>query len=550
MTSLTRRTVYYLLVLVAATLALTGAYSLGMSVWEGRPRPWYQSLQVVVQTFTTTGFGEDAPWRSPQMNLLVIVIQLAGIGLILSAVDVFVVPWLRKALRPTAPTRLSSHSGHVIVCGYTPRVEVFVDEMKTRGQDYVLILSDAERAGTLMEEGYTVMTGDPTSMETLEAAHLASARVLVADVADDENASVALAACEVDPDGRIITLVEDASLAQYHRAAGADLTLSPRQLLGQSLAARVPMAAAANVEKSVAEQDDIEFAEIVVTRRSPLHGCTLAEAKLPDRFGLRVIGTWLDNSFETSPASDTVLNDHTRLFVAGSGDQLADVRREMSAYVRAFTAQSILLAGYGDSGHAVAASLRQARAEVTVVDVQDQEGVDVVGDVRDPEVLREAGIETASALIVSVDDDTVATFTTLIARDLNPDLQILVRAHEESTVQNLYRAGADFVQALPVVCGRMLATTVFEDDGHLAPDQHVNVVRLPVPTLEGRTLADVDPDPQTNYTVLAVSRGDAFLTDTNNGAFTFEAGDEVIVAGTDDGLEQFRARLQGAAGAS
>ena len=94
--------------LVAATMGLTAAYSLGMSVWEGRPRPWYQALEVVVQTFTTTGYGEDAPWGSPQMNLLVIVIQLAGIGFIPSAVDVFVVPRLREALRPTAPTSLAA----------------------------------------------------------------------------------------------------------------------------------------------------------------------------------------------------------------------------------------------------------------------------------------------------------------------------------------------------------------------------------------------------------------------------------------------------------
>lgn len=36
MTSLTRHTVYYLLVLVAATVGLTAAYSLGMNVWGRR----------------------------------------------------------------------------------------------------------------------------------------------------------------------------------------------------------------------------------------------------------------------------------------------------------------------------------------------------------------------------------------------------------------------------------------------------------------------------------------------------------------------------------
>lgn len=220
MPSFPRRTGYYLLVLLVTTLLFTGAYSLGMSVWEGRPRPWYRALEVVVQTFTTTGFGEDAPWQSPQMNLLVIVIQLAGIGFILSAVDVFVVPWLREALRPTAPKTLSERSDHVIVCGYTSRVEVFIDEMIARGQEYVLIDPDPEQAASLYEQDYEVMEGDPTSTAVLERASVGSAKALVADVADDENASIALAAREACPERRIITLAEDASLTRYHRAAG------------------------------------------------------------------------------------------------------------------------------------------------------------------------------------------------------------------------------------------------------------------------------------------------------------------------------------------
>jgi hypothetical protein len=127
-----------------------------MSVWEGRPRPWYQVLQVVVQTFTTTGFGEDAPWQSLQINLLVIAIQLAGIGFILSAVDVFVVPWLREALRPTAPKALSARSGHVIVCGYTPRVEIFITAIspETKLEDHVclFVAGTADQLATLRNE--------------------------------------------------------------------------------------------------------------------------------------------------------------------------------------------------------------------------------------------------------------------------------------------------------------------------------------------------------------------------------------------------------------
>lgn len=72
----TRRTVQYLGAVALVTIAFTLAYNTGLSVWEGRSQPLYQSLEVVFQTFTTTGYGEDAPWSTLPMNLLVI----AGTG--------------------------------------------------------------------------------------------------------------------------------------------------------------------------------------------------------------------------------------------------------------------------------------------------------------------------------------------------------------------------------------------------------------------------------------------------------------------------------------
>jgi Trk K+ transport system NAD-binding subunit len=548
MSSFPRRTGYYLLVLLATTLLFTGAYSVGMSVWEGRPRPWYQALEVVVQTFTTTGYGEDAPWQSPQMNLLAILMQLAGIGLILSAVDVFVVPWLRDALRPTVPRTLGPKTDHVLVCGHSPRVEAFIDEMEARDQEYVLVEPDSERARALHEAGAQVVRGDPTSTATLEQVHVDAARVLVADVSDDENASIVLAAAEVAPDTRLITLAEDASLAQYHEAAGADVALSPRRLLGRSLAVRVPRAAATNIEESVAEGRDIDVAELVVTPRGPLHGRTVEEVGLQDRFGVRVVGAWFDGTFETPVAPDTRLDDTTRLFIAGPPDGMSALRGEWGRYVQAFTPQPILLVGYGDTGTETAASLRQTQVDVEVLDLDSREGVDVVGDARDPDVLREAGVETASTLIVAVGDDTAATFVTLIARDVNPDLQILARAQNEDSVQNLYRAGANFVQALPTVCGRMLAATVFEDERPAPRDRDFQVVRQAEPDLAGRRLSEVDAEAQTNYTVVSVVRDDTFVTDADRDTFVFQEGDEVIVAGTSDGLQQFRERVQEAGG--
>ena len=547
----TRRTVYYLALVVATTLLFTLVYNVGMAVWEGRPQPLYRSLEVVIQSFTTTGYGEDAPWRTPQMNLLAITMQLTGIGLILTAVDVFAVPWLRDALAPSAPESADDLRNHVIICEHTPRTEAFVTELDARGRAYVLVEADEERAARLHEDGYRVVHGDPESTDTLRAAGIESARAVVADAADDINARIVLSARDARPDVRVITLVEDASLARYHRAAGADEVLSPRQLLGSSLARQVPTTVTTDVgggagstdEKgsgiSLPNGNDFELVELTVAEHSDLHGKTFGEARLRERFGVNVIGAWFDGDFQTPVGMDERLAARTRLLVAGESAQVEALQEATASTVRRFGPQRIVIAGFGDSGHAAADALANSGAEVTVLDTEADADADVVGDARDPETLDAAGIADASALIVTVADDTTAIFVTLIARELNPDLYIIVRANEEVDVQKLYRAGGDYVQSLATVSGRMLASTVFEDEEVLAYDKQINVVRLPAGSLVGRTIVDERVRTETGCTVVAAGRDDETITDFDPEEFTFESGDEVIIAGTDEATTEF-----------
>ena len=157
-------------------------------------------------------------------------------------------------------------------------------------------------------------------------------------------------------------------------------------------------------------------------------------------------------------------------------------------------------------------------------------------------MLSAAGVETATSLVVSVGDDTTAIFATLIARDLNPDLQIVVRADEDKDTRKLYRAGADYVQSLATVSGRMLASTVFEDETVLAYDRRVNVVRVPAAGLAGVTLAEAAVRTVTGCTVVAVVRDGEMVTEFDPATLTFEADDEVVVAGTDDAVTRFERR--------
>lgn len=58
-------------------MAVSTIYYYTMVVFEGRSTTFFHSAQVVVETFTGTGFGSDSPWQSPITNTLVILLDLS-----------------------------------------------------------------------------------------------------------------------------------------------------------------------------------------------------------------------------------------------------------------------------------------------------------------------------------------------------------------------------------------------------------------------------------------------------------------------------------------
>jgi hypothetical protein len=130
-----RRTVYYVVLLTGSMLVFAVLYQNGMRIYEGRPRTFLHSVQIVVETFTTTGFGSDSPWTSPQMNVLVIVMDLFGTVLIFMAFPVLAFPLLEDILSTTVPTAVDDLDDHVVICTYTPRADVLIDELESRDVD-------------------------------------------------------------------------------------------------------------------------------------------------------------------------------------------------------------------------------------------------------------------------------------------------------------------------------------------------------------------------------------------------------------------------------
>ncbi|SEO22987.1 Trk K+ transport system, NAD-binding component [Halogranum amylolyticum] len=534
-----RRTVYYSILLTGLMLGYAVLYHHGMRIFEGDDITFLHSLQVVVETFTTTGFGSDAPWQSPEMNAFVILMDLTGVAVIFMALPVLVFPLLEDVFSTTVPKSIENGlSDHVVICSYTPRTDALIAELDSWGVGYVLVEPDRERATELYEDDYTVIHGDPESTEGLERAGLVEARALVADVSDQVDASIVLTAQEVAEEIPIVSVVEEPNRTAYHRLAGADTVLSPRPLLGKSLASKVTTSVTSDLDGAIDIGGDIEVAELPIHRGSRLAGTTLAESGIRERAGVNVIGAWFRGEFESPPAPEAVLTNGTVLLVTGREDQLARLKELTLSEIRRLEHGETIVVGYGQVGRTIAGALAEAGFPYTVVDRTAMEGVDVVGDATDPETLEAADIDEARSIILALPDDTAAEFATLVVRDLSPQTEIVARVEEAASTQKMYRAGADYVLSLATVSGRMIASTILEDEDVLSLDQQVEVVRTSAPKLTGQTLGDAQVRSETGCTVVGVERDGRVVTDLGP-EFRIELDDEVIIAGTDEGIQRF-----------
>lgn len=540
-----RRAVVYGGALLAVLAVYTVAYKAALGAFENESRTLVESLLVVVETFTTIGYGRDAAvWSEPPTVALVVAMQATAVFFLFMALPLFVSPWLEDRLTRSPPERVDL-ADHVIVCAFTGRGRRLLEELDVLGVDSVVVEPDRDRAVDLLESGVSVIHGDPASRKTLERANVGSARALVADVDDEDNASIALAASRDDDieDPMIITFVEDPDIAEYHRYAGADYVFTPRTLIGHSLANKVTTAVEPGVGDPVEVGDDLEIAELPVQPESELAGTTVAESGIRERTGVNILGGWFRGEFLSPPAPETLIDERTVLLIAGREEQLEALKNLTLSDKRRLRSGPVLIAGLGEVGSTVRAAVTEAGHACRGIDLEERPGVDVVGDVTDVETLTEAGLAEASTVVLALSADTDAIFATLAIRQLDEEVEVLARANDQASVRQLYRAGADYVLALSTVSGRLLASTILGEDV-LSFDKQIEVVRAPAGPLADETLAEADIRARTGVTVVAVERDGDLLTGMDPD-FRLAAGDELVVAGPDEAVTSFVAMTGG-----
>lgn len=127
-----------------------------------------------------------------------------------------------------------------------------------------------------------------------------------------------------------------------------------------------------------------------------------------------------------------------------------------------------ILCGYGRAGAMVTSELQRQGLPLVVLD-NDREletplKLDhipyIVGDATSEELLLQAGIMRAFALVATLSNDADNVFITLTANALRPDLRIIARAELPATEAKLRRAGAKHVICPAIMGARRMAALI------------------------------------------------------------------------------------------
>lgn len=527
----------YLTGLALLVMLYTVTYNFALAQLEGVNQSIFASFEFIVQTMTTTGYGQDSGyWTHPLMFLFVAATQISGIALGFFTLRLIIIPLFTGA-EVNLDSRLTPKNDHVIICEYRRDSAVLLDELRELGIEYVLISSSEEHAKDLADDGYSVIHGSPQDASAFERASIDSARAVITD-AGDANVNTILTVRSIEPDIEIITLTDDSDMRDILLDTGADTVLSPHGVLGRRLAEKAISSFSSDLTDTIDLGGEIEVMEVPVQEGNRLVGTRIRNSNIREQTGANIIGAWIDGELQLPPDPDAIIRSNTVLLVTGAHDSL-EAFSEFTQQSRTLRRHKrIIIAGQGEVGKAARDLASTEGLEVATLDIEDRDGVDIVGDAGAEGTLKEAGIETAGAIIIGLGDDSTSLLTTVLARSLNSNIEILARVSDTDATRKALSAGADYVLSVPRVSARMIARELRGED-ILAPASQIRLLRVPATPLSGSTLAESGIYQKTGCRVIAIE-DEAGLTSNIDPQRRFTGEERIVLVGSDEAVQQFR----------
>jgi voltage-gated potassium channel len=206
----------------------------------------------------------------------------------------------------------------------------------------------------------------------------------------------------------------------------------------------------------------------------------------------------------------------------------------------------VIICGFGRNGRESAQVLHANNIPFVVIEEKIEKPEDLSfevpyfmkGDATKDETLREAGIEKARALIITLPVDADNLFVVLTARQINPSLIIISRASQDTSVNKLKIAGANNVIMPDKIGGAHMATLVMIPDVvefisllTIKNNDAFKVAELPVH--KSALLGDLNIWKQTGCTILGIKNQNHYSVNPAPDYFINE-GERLIVMGSEE----------------
>lgn len=208
--------------------------------------------------------------------------------------------------------------------------------------------------------------------------------------------------------------------------------------------------------------------------------------------------------------------------------------------------QHVIICGFGRNGKESAQVLHDNKIPFVVL--EEKNDLDATldfevkhflkGDATKDETLLDAGIKNARAIIITLPVDADNLFVVLTAKQLNPNIKIISRASQDSSIKKLKIAGASNVIMPDKIGGAHMATLVMLPDvvemlSIMSTKSGTDFRVAELAATKSVSLAELNLWQQTNCTILGIKNANNSYTVNPPAAYTINPGERLIVMGSD-----------------
>ena len=216
-----------------------------------------------------------------------------------------------------------------------------------------------------------------------------------------------------------------------------------------------------------------------------------------------------------------------------------------------------IICGYGRLGQMLAQQLTALRFEFIVIEkepgkvelARTQGFLVMEADATEEDVLSQAGLDRARAIVIALPTDAENVFITLTARNMQPKIKIIAQAEHESSCKKLRQAGVnDVVLAHRMVAQHMARLIARPSTANLfallaeSSDLNYELDELTIPQgckLVGKSMAELRIRERYRLLIVGIKRPDDVLDFNPEPSRAFNAEETILLMGKAEDIDHF-----------